>query len=309
MMGVMCFSVLYVNAVNLRIGSELNTFGFVHWAAVVIIPELATILVLLALIRIYHSVFNIKSIDISPRNIVLYQIGIMPLFVVAYCFFCPVTFSVRQLIHNLFGSFIGEYSHRLGQMITIEAYFLYLPSVVVLGYTLLNVSLAGDYLDQLAEYKSKKNSEENKQATNNDICIEEKKYVAAIKVRSSLGESFLNVEDCLYFEASDHCTIIHSSEGTFKTNLSILKLQNQLDPDNFFKNNPKYIINLAYLDSYKYTDKGQYILNFRKPMTIILTMPRSRIKSLKEAFRRHREMKPTSVAQPNKSLLAVSVTR
>ncbi len=311
LMVVMCFSVLYMNAVNIGVGRDLNKFSSIHWVAVVVVPELATILILLALIRGFHDVFNIKTIIISPKNIAIYEIGIMPLFVIAYFIFFPVTFSIRHLINNLFGSYIGEYSHRFGRMLSTEAYFLYLPPVVVLGYILLNVSLVSDYLSQLADYKTKKNSEGNNQVTNTykDICVEVKKYVTVLKVRSNVGESFLNVEGCLYFEASDHCTIVHSVEGTFKTNLSLLKLQSQLNPDIFFKNNPKYIINLAYLDSYKYTDKGQYILNFREPMNIVLTMPRSRIRNLKEAFQKHRELRLTSAAWLNKPSLAASITR
>jgi DNA-binding LytR/AlgR family response regulator len=169
-----------------------------------------------------------------------------------------------------------------------------------LGYILLNVSLSRDYLRQSADYAAanavklvdlKTETDIETISVSETIDNENSQYVSALRVRGTAGDTFLKAEECYYFEASDHSSLVYNSNGMFRVSMSIANLAKQLDPDYFFQNNPKHIINLAYLDSFIYTEKGQYALNFKKPIEVSLTTTKSRVEALKIAFEKYRTLR------------------
>jgi two-component system, LytTR family, response regulator len=304
---VLCFSVLSMYAVNPNIGQRL--FSSSKSLVVIALPEVLTMLIILALIHGYHAIFKIKIVALSIQSIALYQLKILPVFLTAYFFFYPFTFSVRYLIRYYPNDSFEQYLLKLEQTMIAESYFLYLPSVIILGYMLVNVSLIHDYFNQSAAYtpieidalNDTKEEESIEIANDNDESVE---YLSVLKVRGNGGDTFLKAEDCIYFEASDHSSLVYHSDGTFRLSMSLAKLEKQLNPDCFFKNNPRYIINLAYLDSYIYTEKGQYALNFKKPVEANLSTTKSRIDDLQSAFQKYRTLQQIERAKPSPALLA-----
>jgi two-component system, LytTR family, response regulator len=293
---ILCFSVLSVCAINFEIWQRLANTSFAKLLLIFIIPETITMLIILALIHTYHALFKIKYLALQLKSILYYELKIMPVFLAAYFFFYPFTFSVRYIIRHGIDNMFEQYLSDLSATVTIDSYFIYLPSVLILGYLLVNVSLFKDYIHQSTAYTATKtnalNNTEGEASTQIVYYTSEATaYPSLLKVRGGGGDTYLKTEDCIYFEASDHSSLVYHSEGIFKISMSIVKLEKELDPNYFFKNNPKYIINLAYLDSYIYTEKGQYTLNLKKPMEgVSLNTTKLRIDELQTAFQKYKKI-------------------
>ena len=292
---ILCFSVLSICAINHEMWRRLTNINFLELLLIFIIPETITMLIILVLIHTYHALFKIRYIALSLKSILWYELKVAPVFLAAYFFFFPFTFSVRYIIKSRIGGTFKQYLSDLMTSITTASYFLYLPAVLILGYLLLNVSLIKDYFSQSDAYASAiaddildYDIEDEANSETIDNRNEATGYPSVLKVRGGVGDTFLKTEDCIYFEASDHSSLVYHSEGIFRVSMSIAKLEKELDPTFFFKSNPKYIINLAYLESYIYTERGQYILHLKKPTEASLSTTKLRIGELKIAFQKYR---------------------
>jgi two-component system, LytTR family, response regulator len=272
------FSIVSIFTIHTQPNNQLN---LVKSFFVVIIPELATLSTIILLIRFYHL------------HLKLNQIKILPLFLIAFIVFFPFTFSVRFLIRSFPAYSFADYLHFLRSTFIVESYFLYLPPVIILGYTLLNVSLVRDFLGQSSTFGGQnivsKAFSENKEKPMSDKIIGavkniDNEYLTILKVRCQIGETFIRSNDCYYFEATRHGTTIYHIEGKFWLSTRLIHLQEQLDPTYFFKSGPGHIINLAFLENYVYLANGRYDLNFKKPVVVKLNTTQMRIEALKVAF-------------------------
>jgi two-component system, LytTR family, response regulator len=286
--------------INPEIWRRLSTIGFAKLLSIFIFPEIISLFITLALLHGYHSIFGIRAVVLSLKSILLYQLKILPVFLIAYFFFYPFTFFMRYVIIHYSDGSMNQYFLKLNEMMMVESYFLYMPAVLVLGYILLNVSLTHDYFSQSAN-NIVVVSDHLKTAPLIVSDHEKPTYLNVLKVRGPMGDTFLKADDCFYFEAADHSSLVYHSDGTFRIGLSITTLSKQLNPGCFFKNNPKYIINLAYLDSYIYTEKGQYALHFKIPIKVNMTTTKSKIEALRNAFQKYRA---TSITKSSPALSA-----
>jgi two-component system LytT family response regulator len=112
-----------------------------------IAPELVTTVIIVALIDFYHILLKINTVGRSWRAIIRYELIFLPVILLAFFFFNPITQTIRFALvefpnydFSLFlNSYIlGTYSWRL--------YFLYLIPVTIIGYSVINISLFIDLL-------------------------------------------------------------------------------------------------------------------------------------------------------------------
>ncbi len=292
MLVVLFFSVVAIYALSLEKSQNLYNNGIIKSLFVLVIPEVLTLLILLILIHTYHSVFKIKTVIISPQSIGFYQLKVLPIFLVAYLIFYPFTFSIRYLIISFPSYSWQQFLSKFQNTYIIESYFLYLPFILVLGYVLINISLTHDYLSQsgsdVIDQIDSINKEEGKEEENADVENNEvAEYISVLKVRSNTGDTFLKVKECYYFETSDHSSLAYHPDGVFKVNKSITNLYKELDPTYFFRNSARFVVNLAYLQSFVYAEKGHYALNFKKPIVANIIVPKYRIEALRMAFQKY----------------------
>ncbi len=282
---VLLFSAIAIFAISPQFIYELVGFNPVKSLAVLIIPEIITLFIIVILIKVYHIVFKLNQIELTLKGISLYEIKILPLFLFAFIIFFPLTLSMRFLIKYFPNYNFAEFAYLLPHYFSYESYFLYLPSVIILGYLLVNVSLVRDIFSQ-------PNIPFSQNLTQEAAPLENKKnqFLTLLRARGTLGETFLKVADCYYFEATGHGTTIYHAEGKFWLNIRLVHLNNSLDLAFFFKSDPGHIINMAYLESYVYIENGRYALNFKKPVVANLFITKLRKEALKTAFMQFRTL-------------------
>ncbi|RAJ95699.1 hypothetical protein LX87_03447 [Larkinella arboricola] len=119
-----------------------------------IIPELITTIIILALINLVHTWFRIYTVRLSWLGVLRYELLFLPVMAVAFLFFNPITQSIRYLMvefpdYNF--SFYWE-TYLLGTY-SWRAYFLYLIPVLIIGYLSLNMSLLNDFIKSARNWK------------------------------------------------------------------------------------------------------------------------------------------------------------
>lgn len=289
-------------------------------------PELCTLSILIFLIDTTHRFLGIRQVKFSTLSILKYEIKFLPVFLISFFIFFPVTLHVRFLLrdfpHYSLSRYINAY---ILPGFTVHTYLLYLPFVVLLGYILINVSLVKDFLESNAQANAIKGAIETPKNTvstsvpviNNPIVphlevsptsptalpnvdIPDAKppaihqpvqllveptenYLLYIEAKTSAGEILLRVEECYFFETVEERYYVEHLKGRFQISKPLSLLEEELEPSHFFRGNRSYIINLNYLDSYVYWEKGKYLLSMRTASGMRqLAMPRIRF----DAFRK-----------------------
>jgi two-component system LytT family response regulator len=259
----------------------------INWILGFYIPELVSILILTYLINIYHLILKTETLELRFVPLVKYELSFIPLFLVSYFIFTPFTVTVRFLFRQFPNYSLNVYKTAyLPNCYAIEAYLLYLPFIVIVGYLLLNISLG---IDIFNNYTLQNSELEDQIISQNNSQSEESEYLEIIDGKNHLGETILAVRDCYFFESTERSYYAHHENGTFKISKSISSLETELDPRHFFRSNRNNIINLNYFDQYTYWEKGKYILQSTKNSKIELAMPRARLQNYKSALEINRK--------------------
>jgi two-component system LytT family response regulator len=290
-------------------------------------PELCTLYILVFLIDITHRFLGIRQINFNTLSVLKYEVKFLPLFLVSFFLFFPITLHVRFLLrefpHYSLSRYIDLY---ILHGFTIQTYLLYLPFVVLLGYILINVSLVRDFLESNAQANAAKEQiETNKNVVKPTIVsinnppepllevsptlsptptqidiVEElpviiqplqllveptENYLLFIEAKTSAGEILLRVEECYFFETVEERYYVEHLKGRFQISKPLSLLEVELEPFHFFRGNRSYIINLNYLDSYVYWEKGKYLLSMRTSSGMRqFAMPRIRFEAFRKAL-------------------------
>jgi two-component system, LytTR family, response regulator len=292
-------------------------------------PELCTLYILAFLIDTFHRFLGIRQINFNTLSVLKYEVKFLPLFLVSFFLFFPFTLHVRFLLREFPNYSLSRYLDLyILHGFTIQTYLLYLPFVVLLGYILINVSLVKDFLESNAQNNSfKEPIEAPKNAVPASISsinnptpslleilptlqtpttnIPEKSptlpepvqlltestenYLSFIEAKTSTGEIFLRVEECYFFETVEERYYVEHLKGRFQISKPLSLLEEELEPLHFFRGNRSYIINLNYLDSYVYWEKGKYLLSMRTSSGMRqLAMPRIRFDAFRKALTNNR---------------------
>jgi two-component system LytT family response regulator len=266
---------------------ENLTSYIINWILGFYLPELVSILILTYLINIYHHILKTETLELRFIPLMKYELSFIPLFLVSYFIFTPFTITVRFLLRQFPNYSLNVYKTAyLPNCYALEAYLLYIPFIVIIGYLLLNISLGIDIFNNY----TKQNSElEDQLILHNNSQSEESEYLDIIEGKNHLGETILAVRDCYFFESTERNYYAHHENGIFKISKSISSLETELDPRQFFRSNRNNIINLKYFDQYTYWEKGKYILQSTKNNKLELTMPRARLQNYKSALEINRK--------------------
>ncbi|GAB3902370.1 hypothetical protein GCM10028803_28910 [Larkinella knui] len=112
-----------------------------------ILPELVTVSIVVALIDILHKVLKISAIEVSWRSLLRYELSFLPVMLLAFFVFNPITQSVRYLLVEFPGYDFAIYrDHFILGSYTWKSYFQYVFAVLLMGYFTLNSSLLRDFL-------------------------------------------------------------------------------------------------------------------------------------------------------------------
>ena len=262
----------------------------VNWVFGFYLPEFVSLYIVVILIEGFHNLLKINEVELSAKSILLYELKFLPLLLSAYFFFIPITLHLRFLIRE-FPNFEAERyeSAYLNVLYTPAGYLGYTPFILILGYLLLNTSLIIDFLQNL---KRAAKPEESVLGALTSLAVSAPRtYSQVIPAKTNTGETLLGVEDCYLFEMEEGEYFVEHTKGRFKISKSLAELENELDPDRFFRGNRHYLLNLDCFDSYSYWEKGKYVLHSKQLPDKELIMPRARMATLKQSLE-------NNVAQP-----------
>jgi len=112
-----------------------------------LLPEIMTVFVLSMLINWTRRWIKIELADLTWKALIRYQLSYLPVFLVAFVLFIPITQSVRYLLVEFPAySFYTYWNTYILDSYSLPIYFRYLVPVLLIGYSILNVSLATGFL-------------------------------------------------------------------------------------------------------------------------------------------------------------------
>lgn len=267
-----------------------------------IAPELCTLAILMYMINILHRKLRFDTLELKPLDILRYELSFLPLFLVAFFIFFPITLNIRYLLREFPDYTFDRYSLYIFHAFTWDTYFLYLPFVLILGYGLINLSLIKDFMDASKRIVAPMSINTVPSVVKNDIqfvknntqraintetsiaLLPDDYYKQSITVKDHKGDVVLNVDECCYFEtAGKHLNVYHTG-GIYRRTQSLTCLEAELDPKVFVRINRQYILNLGFVKSFTYWEKGKYIIHLNTPDSGSIIMPRAQLQSFKEAL-------------------------
>jgi two-component system LytT family response regulator len=263
-------------------------------------PELCTLYILLFLIDIFHRFWGIREVKFNLISIVKYEAKFLPLFLVSFFFFFPITLHIRFLLREFPNYSVNRYlDHYIFNGFTIQTYLYYLPFVIILGYILINVSLVRDFLASnsqarptistaAADYIMPESKE--KEAKREIKAAPSENYLRFVEAKTSAGEIYLRVEECFFFETVEERYYVEHPKGRFRIVKPLSVLEEELEPMHFFRGHRSFIINLNHLDSYIYWEKGKYILYMKTSSGLReMVMSRHRFNAFRDALTTNRK--------------------
>ncbi len=264
-------------------------------------PEFCTLYIMVFLIDAFHRFLGIRKININFSSMIKYEASFLPLFVISFFLFFPITLHVRFLLrefpHYSLNRYIDLY---VFQGFTLQTYLMYLPFVVLLGYILVNAALVKDFLD--SGDPSPVSIPPVSPSTNvvpaiqlppppvAEAVIEKADvYPRVIEAKTGTGDVYLKLEECYYFETDEERYYVIHPKGRFRVMKPLSILEEELNPLHFFRVHRSYIINLDHLDSYIYWEKGKYIVYIKTVSEIKeMMMSRQRFPAFKDALAANR---------------------
>lgn len=263
----------------------------IHFLKSIIIPECFSVFITFSLINIYHRIRRISSIENSWSSIGKYELKFLPVFLIAYLFFNPITQTVRFFLEQTQGyswnSYINGY---ILYTFTWSMYFKYLALVLLLGYIALNISLLNDYLKQRREAQEKAEADAA-EAAQKYLALSEtfspkpttpSPYLSYLKGKSALGEIDFPVNEAYYFTVEDRSYYAETIKERYMVNKTINELESELDPTQFFRIKRDYIVNRQAVLHYSYWENGKYIVTLNTPIHHEIIVPRVRMHEFRE---------------------------
>lgn len=265
-------AVIYLHPENLDwVGSESFTYSnLFHFLFIdQFLIEIWTISILFFLIRMYAKFLKLEYLELKVKELVLYELKFLPLFLLAFLFFAPFSLSLRYFLHHypewIPEIYFNEYFY------SWKIYINYLPVVLLAGYSILNVNLLRLYQEQLEETKQ-------------DLDFARKPQIKErLAATDELGQRLLELDKIAWIERIDRKTFAFIQDEQLRLKENLSELEAKLNPDKFVRINRSTLINLDYLQNYSFWENDKYIVRL-KGQDREFIMSRNRMKKLKDTF-------------------------
>ncbi|TSE10827.1 LytTR family DNA-binding domain-containing protein [Aquimarina algiphila] len=256
-------SVFYLHPSNINWVSQdnfsiTNLLQFIFIDQILI--ELITTYCIALAIGNYADFFKMNQLKISLSGLVLYGIKFLPLFLIAYFLFSPITTSIRYLYHCYILDrktidYFDSYFFLNGKL-----YLTYLVPIVSSGILLLSINI----ISTIRKIKLG-----NAKGGIKDL---------SLKVRTKQGERLISTKNISYIKKNGRKYIVKSRNEIYEINKNLSTLEKELDK-NFIKVNRSTIINLVFFREYSFWENEKYILRMKDGEEFSVT--RERLKSIK----------------------------
>ena len=265
-------AIIYLHPENLDwVGSEAfsyaNLFHFLFIDQFLI--EICTISILFFLIRMYAQLLKLEHLELQLKELVLYELKFLPLFLLAFLFFAPFSLSLRYLLHHSAEwkpeVYFNQYFY------SWKIYINYLPVIFMAGYAILNVNLIRLYQQQL---------DKTRQDLDQARKIQVQDRLAAT---DEIGQRLLEQDKIAWIERLERKTFAFSQQEKLRLKENLSELEAKLNPDKFVRINRSTLINLDYLNNYSFWENDKYVVRL-KGYEREFIMSRNRLKKLKDRF-------------------------
>lgn len=215
-----------------------NTIEFVLLDQIGI--ELFTYYIISLLIIVYAHVLKISTIQLSIKGFLFYQLRFLPLFLIAFFIFNPITQTIRYWYHHFPEWDSSEYFAYY--FYSSRLYLTYLLPVTLGGYALLNTNIYinyGKYLtqQQLEAVKTQK-----------------------IEVMDDEGKTMVELSAITSFERIGRLYYAIGNTQKFRVNYNLNELEQILAGTSFYRISRSTIINLKHLKNYSFWENDKYIV-------------------------------------------------
>lgn len=245
--------------------SWLNLFQFVFIDQLLI--ECCTVAIIFYLMHRWAHLFSLDQVRLSLRELLYYELKFLPLLLLAFFVFAPITLSIRFLYHSLpdldWSIYFDDYFY------SIHLYVNYLIPSLLFGYGILNANLIIQYNAQLNQTKRTLIHEKNR-----------KRY-DRLWASDEFGEVFLDIEKIEWIIREERKTIAFTSEGRYRLKENISQLEEKLDRDQFIRINRSAIVNIDWVQNYSFWENDKYVLRMRDESRKEFVMSRKRLNKIK----------------------------
>lgn len=255
------------------------------------LPELASLFIIITLMNHYHKWFKIHSVPNNWRALSRYELGILPILVLAFWVFNPITQTIRYLLEQFPDYTLPNYLNKyMLKTLSWSTYFKYLVPVILVGYLALNISLLKDYLKQRREAQEAAEAEAAEasqkalalSATFQPKPVVPSIYLTYLKGKNTMGELDFPVNDVYYFTIEDRFYYAELAKGRYMVGKTLNDLETELDPAQFFRIKRDYIVNRQAVLNYAYWENGKYIVRLNTPILHEIIVPRARMHEFRE---------------------------
>jgi hypothetical protein len=270
-------------------GGFLKYIGSV--VGVMLLPELFTLSIIMLLINYAHKWRNITVIEGNWRAVGRYQLPFLPILLVAFWLFDPITQTVRFFTEQYPKySFADYWQGYIVHTYNFTFYIKYLFPVLLIGYIALNISLLSDFLQQRrrAQEEAEARAAEASQkvldlsATFTPKPTVSSTHLAHLKGKNALGELDFPVNEVYYFTIEDRFYYAELAKGRYMVTKTLNELETELDPAMFFRIKRDYIVNRQAVLNYAYWENGKYIVRLNTLDRYEIIVPRARMQEFRE---------------------------
>jgi two-component system LytT family response regulator len=257
-----------------------------------ILTEVCTAFILATLINQHHKRFRLNAVKLTPGAIARYELHLLPTLLLSFFIFNPITESVRFLLVEFPNYSLSNYlnTYLIGTF-ALDIYLRYLIPILLIGYLLVNISLATDYFTQrqaAQEAAEAQAAEASQAALALSAAFTSKPppaaspYLAHIKGKNAYGELDFPVTDVYFFTIEDRSYYAELAKGRYAVVKTLNDLETELDPNRFFRVKRDYIVNRHAVLNYAYWENGKYIVRLNTPERHEIVVPRARMQVFRE---------------------------
>lgn len=272
--GVVIFylSIIYLHPENMEwVGSEYFSWSHTLWFVFVdqLAIETISVIIIFQLIRIYAIKFSLNQLHLSIGELVKYELKFLPIVLLAYFVFAPVSMSIRYLLH--YGGDLNSEVYFNEYFYSLTTYLNYLTPVFLISYSIININLLRLYNQQLGQ-------------TSQDLTQAKKpKLKDRLWATDDFGEVFLEVDKILWIEREDRKTFASTTTDKYRLKENLTELEEKLDPDSFVRVNRGSIVNLQEVLNYAFWENDKYILRLKESDKEFI-VSRDRMSKIKNRF-------------------------
>ena len=231
--------------------------------------ECISVAILFQVIRIYGTKLRLFEVQLSPKELVKYELKFLPALLIAFFFFAPFTLTVRFLYHYLPDLNWDDYFEMY--FYSTRLYLIYLAPVFFVGYVIINVNLIRNYNEQLSKTGAQLSKEKNR-ATRTRLWATD-----------DFGEVFLDTNKIKWIERKDRKTFARVEDENYRLKENITQVEEKLSRDAFVRINRSVIVKLSEVLNYSFWENDKYVVRM-KGTDIEFVMSRERLNKIKGRF-------------------------